>query len=365
MINRITLLAATAACCGWAQQASTPLPPPYQTPSVRNGPHVITRPDGVQLRVPAGFRIDEFAIDFKKPRGMALGPNNTVLVSDSVAKGAVYALIDGSRKLLIDGLDRPYGLAFWKNYLYVAETTSVKRYEYDAKALQLGPSQEIVSMKDFGQGHWTRCLLFDGKGKKLYVGVGSGSDAGPAGPEMRAAINRFNPDGSGHEIYAAGLRNPVGIAWVPGTTTMWATMQERDGLGDDLVPDYFTHIQPNGFYGWPYAYIGPNEDPRYKGQQTELVNKTIAPDLLLTSHIAVMDTKFYSGRQFPSEYRGGAFLATHGSSNRAKRTGYSVLFVPFANGKPSGQPTGVPQRMDALARPARSMGTPGGSAPDG
>lgn len=337
MIYR-TILFTAAACLACAQQAPTPLPAPYQTPSARNGPQVIKRPDGVHLQLPAGFRIDEFASDFKKPRGLALGPNNVVVVSDSVPKGGVYAISNGQKKLLVDGLDRPYGVAFWKNYLYIAEPTSVKRYPYDAKTVSAGKGEEVVALKDYDKGHWTRELLFDEKAGKLYVGVGSSSDAGPAGPEDRAAINRYNADGSGHEIVAGGLRNPVGFDWAPGTKTIWTTVQERDGLGDDLVPDYFTSVKAGGFYGWPYAYAGPHEDPRYKGQQTELVKKTITPDILLTSHIAVMDVKFYTGKQFPKEYRGGAFLATHGSSNRAKRIGYSVLFVPFKNGKPSGPP---------------------------
>ncbi len=338
MICRTILLTAIVCLAAAAQQVPPRLPVPYQTPSARNGPQVISRPDGAQLQLPQGFHIEEFASDFKKPRGMALGPNNVVVVSDSVPQGAVYALTGGQKKLLVSGLDRPYGVAFWKNYLYVAESTSVKRYPYDAKAVTVGAGEEVVPLKGYDKGHWTRALLFDRKGAKLYVSVGSASDAGPAGPEDRAAINRYNPDGTGHEIVAGGLRNPVGIAWAPGTETIWATVQERDGLGDDLVPDFFTSIRPGGFYGWPYAYVGPNEDPRYKGQQPELVKKTITPDLPLPSHIAVMDVKFYTGKQFPKEYQGGAFLATHGSSNRAKRIGYSVLFVPFRKGKPSGPP---------------------------
>jgi glucose/arabinose dehydrogenase len=363
-----TLLLTAAACIAYGQQASNPLPAPYATPSARNAPQVISQPDGVQLQVPAGFHVEEFAADFKKPRGLALGPDNVVVVSDSVPKGGVYAVTGGSRKVLVEGLERPYGLAFWKNYLYVSEPTSVKRYAYDAKNISVAAGEEVVSLKDFDKGHWTRCLLFDPKGTKLYVAVGSGSDAGPPGPEMRAAINRFNPDGSGHEIIASGLRNPVGIAWAPGTKTIWATVQERDGLGDELVPDYFTHIEPSGFYGWPFAYVGPNEDPRYKGQQTEPVKKTLTPDLLLPSHIAVMDLKFYTGKQFPKEYQGGAFLATHGSSNRAQRVGYSVLFVPFRNGKPAGPPrdflTGWmlgPDRKEVWGRPVGLLQMPDGS----
>jgi glucose/arabinose dehydrogenase len=153
---------------------------------------------------------------------------------------------------------------------------------------------------------------------------------------MRAAINRFNPDGTGHEIYAAGTRNPIGIHRYPGTETLRAAVQERDGLGDDLVPDFFTHIQPGAFYGWPYAYAGPHEEPRLKGQRPDLVSKSIAGDILLQSHVAVLDFLFYTGKQFPAEYQGGAFLALHGSWNRSRRAGYLVAFLPFKDAKPSG-----------------------------
>ncbi|MBX5497109.1 MAG: sorbosone dehydrogenase family protein [Bryobacteraceae bacterium] len=347
-MSRIRRTAAAAAILAGSfllpgQQQPVPLPKPYHTPSARNAPQIISRPDGAQLQVPAGFTVDEYAADFQKPRYMALGPNNEVLISDSVPNGSVYVLIDKDgdykaeeRKRLLEGLDRPYGLAFWKDYLYVAETTSLKRYKYDAKTMSVGPGEEVVSMKDFGQGHWTRTVLFDRKGKKMYLAIGSKADVVTGDHPMRAAINRFNPDGTGHEIFASGLRNPVGLAWYPGTDTLWAAVQERDSLGDDLAPDYFTRVQPNGFYGWPYAYIGPNEEPRVKAERPDLVKKTIVPDVLLQSHVAVLDARFYTGTQFPAEYRNGAFLALHGSSNRSKRVGYSVVFVPFKNGKPSG-----------------------------
>ena len=321
------------------------LPPPGHTPSSNNRPQVVARPDGAQLRLPAGFSIEEFADGFETPRFMLAGPSGEILLSDSTNNGTVYALVDTNkdgkpdqRKKLITNLNRPYGLAFWKDYLYVAETTSVKRYKYDAKAMEAGPGQEVVSMKDFGRGHWTRTVLFDRKGEKMYLGVGSSSNVDAGDPKERAAINRYNPDGSGHEIFASGTRNPIGMRWYPGTDRLFAAIQERDLLGDDLVPDYFTEIKQGGFYGWPYAYIGPNEDPRRKGEAPELVNKTIVPDLPLQAHSAVLDCLFYTARQFPAKYRGGAFLALHGSWNRAKRTGYSVVYVPFKGGKISGDP---------------------------
>src|SRR5204863_3577917 len=248
---------------------------------------------------------------FEQPRYMTLGPGNEILISDSKG-GAVY-ILKPQRKKLIEGLDRPYGLAFWQDYLYVGETTSLKRYKYDAKAMTVGTGEEVLSTKTFDKGHWTRSVLFDRAGQKMYVGIGSGSNVDSGEPPMRAAINRFNPDGSGHEIYASGTRNPTAIHWYPGTNNLWASVQERDALGDDLVPDYFTQVKQGGFYGWPYAYSGPNEDPRRKGEKPDLVKKTIVPDVLLGAHVAVIDFEFYTGKMFPAEYQGGAFLALHGS----------------------------------------------------
>lgn len=342
MLKYILPIFAAVAAFGQVQQQEAKLPAPYATPTVTNPPKVVGRPGGAQLKVPQGFEIEEYATDFNTPRFMYTGPGGEILVSDSSA-GTVYVLVDKNksyknpeRKQLLTGLDRPYGLAIWKDYLYVGEPTSVKRYKYDSKNLTAGPGEQIASLKDFKQGHWTRSLLFDAKGEKLYVGVGSGSNVNTGEDPMRAAINRFNPDGSGHEIFASGTRNPIGLHWYPGTDTLWAAVQERDALGDDLVPDYFTHIQQGAFYGWPYAYSGPHEEPRHKGERTDLVAKTIAGDVLLQSHVAVLDFLFYTGKQFPAEYQGGAFLAFHGSWNRSKRVGYEVAFIPFQGGKPSG-----------------------------
>lgn len=373
---RVSLFALAAIAAGFAwQKAPKVLPPPFHTPSAMNRPHVIERPDGAALQVPAGFNIEEYASGFERPRYMALGPSGELLLTDATPGGKVYILFDRDkdfraedRKVLLDGLDRPYGLAFWKDYLYVGETTSLKRYKYDAKAMIAGPGEEIVDMSGFGEGHWTRTVLFDRKGEKLYLAVGSRSNVSAGEPAMRAAINRFNPDGSGHEIFAAGTRNPIGLDWYPGTDTLWAAVQERDGLGDDLVPDYFTHIREGGFYGWPYAYIGPNEDPRRKGEQPDLVQKTITPDIPLQAHIAVLDSRFYTGKQFPKEYQGGAFIACHGSWNRSRRVGYNVLFVPFRNGKPTGEVqeflTGFmldPAKREVWGRPVGLLQLPDGS----
>ena len=352
---------------------------PYATPSVNNGPRVIPQPPDAQLHVPAGFSVNVYAENFERPRYMLMGPSGELLLSDAAERpdGIVYVMplskSDGyrarDRKKLITGLDRPYGLAFWHEYLYVGEPESIKRYKYDAKTMTAGPGEEVISLKGFGHGHWTRSLLFDRAGAKLYVGVGSGSNVSPGEDPVRAAINRYNPDGSGHETYASGTRNPIGLHWYPGSDTLWAAVQERDALGDDLVPDYFTHIEQGGFYGWPYAYIGPNEDPRNKGKAPDLVAKTIVPDVpLIPAHQAVLDFEFYTAKQFPAEYRDGAFLALHGSWNRAKRVGYKIAFIPFHGGKPSGPEqdflTGwmiSPDSRDVWGRPVGLFILPDGS----
>ncbi len=367
--NFIALVFACASLYGFQQQELSKLPAPYATPSANNGPKVVNHPDGATLRIPQGFQIDEWASGFDVPRYMILGPHKEVILSDS--GGTVYVLTDNgrTRKNLIKGLDRPYGLALWKNYLYVGEVGSVKRYVYDAAAMTAGPGQEVISLADAAHGgHWTRSLLFDRKGEKLYVGVGSGSNVNAGEPAIRAAINHYNPDGSGHEIFASGTRNPIGIHWYPGTEVLWAAVQERDGLGEDLVPDYFTHIQQGAFYGWPYAYAGPHEDPRRKGERPDLVKKAIPGDVLLQSHSAVLDFCFYTGSMFPAEYRGGAFLAYHGSWNRAQRTGYNIAFVPFADGKPSGPVRSFmtgwmldPNSRNVWGRPVAILQMPDGS----
>lgn len=357
-------------CMTLVAQYKVTLPPPYATPSARNSPRVVTRPNGARLKVPAGFEIEEYLSGFDVPRFMLLGPSGELLVADSAryGTGCVWVFRGKERKKLIDRLDRPYGLAFWKDYLYVGETTSIKRYKYDSKALTAGKGEEVVSYKDFSSGHWTRPILFDRKGEKMYIGVGSASNVDAGEDPRRAAINRYNPDGSGHEIFASGTRNPIGLHWYPGTDTLWAAVQERDLLGDNLVPDYFTHIQQGGFYGWPYAYAGPHEDPRRKGERPDLVARTITPDVLLPAHVAVLDFTFYTGTVFPKKYQDGAFLAWHGSWNRAQRIGYEVAFVPFADGKPSGPPedflTGwmiSPESSDVWGRPVAVLEMADGS----
>jgi glucose/arabinose dehydrogenase len=360
---------------GCAAAAPPPLPEPYHTPSASNAPTVVVRPENAQLRLPAGFSIKEYAAGFERPRYMIQLPTGVVLLSDSARKGTVYALFDKNkdgvsedRKPLIQGLDRPFGLALWRDYLYVAETTSVKRYKLNQTTLEAGPGEEVVSMKEFGSGHWTRTIRFAPDGSKFYLTIGSASNVSPGEPEMRAAILRFNPDGTGKEFVARGTRNPIGVDFEPATGKLWAAIQERDGLGDDLVPDYFTSIQEGGFYGWPYAYIGPNEDPRNKGQRPDLVKSTIVPDVVLPAHVAVLDSRFYRGSMFPARYKNGALLAFHGSWNRAQRIGYSVVFIPFKDGKPSGPAEDLlsgfmldPGKKEVWGRPVGLLELPDGS----
>ncbi len=326
---------------------------------------MIEKPSGAGLQVPAGFDVQEYASDLQHPRVMIYGPSGELLVTESVPKGRVTILFDkdhhfkiDSKKAIIEDLDRPYGMAWWKDYLYVGEPTSIKRYKYDAKTMTAGKGEEIITYPDMGKGHWTRSLAIDPKAEKLYVGVGSATNVSAGELKQRAAINRYNLDGSGYETFASGTRNPTSIHFYPGSSVLWASIQERDELGDDLVPDYFTHIQQGGFYGWPYAYFGPHEDPRRKGESPELVKKTITPDVSLGSHVAVIDWTFYTGKMFPAEYQGGAFLAFHGSWNRNDRVGQSVAFVPFKNGEPTAGPrqflTGwmlAPDKVEVWGRP--------------
>ncbi len=365
---------AVAVCCCILLGFQVPppkLPPPFATPSAGNPPRVVPRPAGAQLHVPQGFRIEEYASGFERPRFMLAVPGGGFLLSESAdaPAGAVYLFQNGNRKKLIGGLNHPYGMAFWKNYLYVAEETSVKRYPFDPKAMTAGKGQEVIRMAEAEDGHWTRTIQFDPGGTKLYLAVGSLSNDSPGEPAIRAAVSRYNPDGSGHEIFASGTRNPVGLRFYPGTGVLWVSVEERDGLGDDLVPDYFTHLEQGGFYGWPYAYIGPHPDPHNGAKRPDLVRKTLTPDVVIEpAHAAVLDFVFYTGRQFPKEYQGGAFLAQHGSWNRSKRAGYSVVFVPFQNGKPSAAPRDFvsgwmisPENKDVWGRPVGILQMPDGS----
>ena len=229
---------------------------------------------------------------------------------------------------------RPFGLAFHDGYLYVGNTGSIVRYKYANGDLKAQGEPEKLMDLPTGGGHTTRNILFNRAGTKMYIAVGSSSNNDAGEDCRRAAILEFNPDGSGFRVYASGIRNPVGLALQPGTDIVWTAINERDNLGDDLVPDYATSVKEGGFYGWPYSYIGSNYDPRYIGSFPDLVKKAIVPDVLLPSHAAALGITFYTGNQFPQRYRNGGFVALHGSWNRSVAAGYKVVFFPMNNGRP-------------------------------
>ena len=320
------------------------LPPPEVQQGPRNSSKIIPRPDGAELSMPAGFSVTEYASDLKKPRWMQIAPNGDVYVAESEA-GQISVLRDANNDGKIDerfvyatGLSRPFGMAFWKDYLYVGNTDAVVRFKYKAGQTKAeGAFEKIADLPMNGyREHWTRNLIFSPDGKKLFVTVGSKTNVDAGEEPMRAAISEYNPDGTAHRIYATGLRNPLGLAWNPLTKKLWVAVQERDLIGNDLVPDYVTSVKEGAFYGWPYSYIGPNEDPRRKGEQPGLVKTALVPDVLIQAHSALLGLVFYEGKMFPQEYQGDAFVALHGSWNRDKRTGYKIIRIRFKNGQPVG-----------------------------
>lgn len=321
------------------------LPPPNPAEDAVNPPRVIPRPAGAELSLPPGFEVSTYAEGgFRRPRWMALAPNGDVFVADSEA-GSIIVLRDANRDGVAEerftfatGLKQPFGMAFWRDYFYVGNTDAVVRFRYQSgQTAAAGAPEKIADLPGKGyREHWTRNVIFNAEGTKIYVTVGSESNVSVEPEPMRAAIMEYNPDGTGKRIIASGVRNPIGLAFNPLTRKLWAAVQERDRLGDDLVPDYVTEIKDGGFYGWPYAYVGRNVDPRRKGEREDLVAKTIVPDVLLEAHSAVLGLVFYEGKMFPEEYRGSAFAALHGSWNRSRRTGYKIISIPFKNGRLQG-----------------------------
>lgn len=323
------------------------LPQPYNTESASKPPNVIAVPSNPTLQVPQGFKVNVFATDINRPRWMALTPEGDVVVAESydnrlrllqdrdgdgVAEGnKIFATAD-------NGINQPLGMAFTDDSFYVANTGNVLRFDYQSGQQELTGTGEVITQLTPGgyNQHWTRNLVISPDGEKLYVSVGSESNVEPE-PLPRASIQVMNLDGTERETYAYGLRNPVGMDFHPVTGELYATVNERDRLGDDLVPDYFTLVQQGGFYGWPYAYLSPDLlDPRrLKGNESEnpdLAAKTITPDVLFQAHSAALGLQFYDGQQFPERYRNGAFVAFRGSWNRDKGTGYKIVFIPFGEG---------------------------------
>ena len=334
------------------------LPAPFATQSVDNGAHLIPKPKDAWPKTLPGFKVTEYATGLDRPREIRRAPNGDLFVAESEANRIkVLRGIDANGKaqtveVFASDLKQPFGIAFYPpgpnpQFVYIGNTDSVIRFPYkngDLKAR--GPQQVIVpdipgGGRLRGGGHWTRDLAFTPDGKKMFVSVGSHSNVDDADthPEEfhRADILEFNPDGTGIRVYAYGIRNPVGIAINPTTGELWASVNERDGLGDNLVPDYITHVQEGGFYGWPWFYMGGHQDPRLEGKHPELKSKVITPDVLLQPHDASLEMTFYDGKQFPAEYKGDVFAAEHGSWNKSVRTGYEVIRVPLKNGHANGE----------------------------
>ncbi|MFZ1701098.1 MAG: sorbosone dehydrogenase family protein [Pyrinomonadaceae bacterium] len=311
---------------------------PFHTESARRSSRVVPQPADAKLMVPKGFKVNVFAEgDFRYPRWMALAPNGDVFVADSRANSIIVLRDtnkDGKadqRWVWSDKLAQPFGMAFHKGWFYVANTDSIVRFKYKSgQTAADGEPEKLVELTPGGYNqHWTRNILFSPDGKRMFVSIGSATNVDVEADPKRAAISVYDTDGKNHRIFAGGLRNPIGLSWNPKTGELWTAVNERDGLGDDLVPDYATSVKEGGFYGWPYSYLGQNEDPRRKGESPELVKKAIVPDVLFTSHVASLGIQFYTGNMFPKEYQGDAFVAFHGSWNRAKLSGYTVVRIPF------------------------------------
>jgi glucose/arabinose dehydrogenase len=333
------------------------LPKPNATPSVRNSPKVVKRPPGAMPVAPAGFQVQLYAEGLKNPREIRTAPNGDLFVAESdpgnikVFRGTANGKPE-TTEVFATGLDQPFGMAFYPpgpnpKWLYVGNTGSVVRFAYKKGDLKASGKPEVI-LSDIpsggrltGGGHWTRDLAFSLDGKQLFVSVGSATNVDDPDTNKkefhRADILVADPDGKNERIYASGIRNAVGIAIQPETGILWASVNERDELGDNLVPDYITHVQEGGFYGWPWFYIGGNQDPRHVGKHPELKDKVIVPDVLLQPHNASLEMTFYEGSQFPKEYKGDIFAAEHGSWNKTVRTGYEVVRVPLKKGKAGGE----------------------------
>ncbi|HXC57165.1 MAG TPA: PQQ-dependent sugar dehydrogenase [Rhizomicrobium sp.] len=344
------------------------LPKPYATPGVDNHSDVIPRPAGVLPQVPAGFKIEVYASGLVNPRWLAAAPNGDVFLSEPAA-GRVTLLHEAGGKVLAstfaDGFDKPHGLALARGALYVSDVKAVWRLSFADGATKPAKKERMTSAADLSpEGyHWTRDLAIDSRGT-LYIGIGSSSNVSEDAP-TRATVQTVNSDGT-LKTFATGTRNPVGLAFYPGTDDLFVTVNERDGYGDELVPDYLTHVQPGGFYGWPYAWLGQHPDPDYGSKRPDMVARAILPDLLFHAHSAPLGLVFYEGAQFPAAYKGDAFVALHGSWNSGAPTGYKIVRVPFRNGRPAGGyenfVTGFWNGADKPGSPAHVWGRPAGLA---
>lgn len=362
------------------------LPAPFATPSVRNTSKVIGWPKGKMPTAAPGFEVSLFAEGLNNPRSTYILPNHDVLVVQAIRefpdrpdKSANRITLfrdtdnDGKpdmREVFLTGLNMPHGMLLVGDWFYVGNTNGVVRYPYRAGQTKIDGKGEKILDLPVG-GHYTRNLLADPAGKKIYIAVGSASNVDEENQwekdPRRAGIVEINPDGGGARIFANGLRNAVGMDWQPTTKALWTVVNERDLLGDDLVPDYLTSVRDGAFYGWPYSYFGQHEDPRKKGQRPDLVAKAVKPDYALGAHVAALGLAFYNGKSFPARYHGGAFIGMHGSWNRSKMVGYKVAFIPFQNGQPAGPVedilTGFTADRDKFEAHGRPVGVT--VAPDG
>lgn len=330
------------------------LPPPNEKESVTNRPKEVKRPEGAWPKAPAGFTVTQFATGLKKPRVIVTAPNGDLFVAESKSdRITLLRDADGDGKpelntVFAKGLNQPFGIAFYPpgpepTHIYIGNTDAVVRLPYrNGQTEAAGKPDPLVELSAGGQltggGHWTRDIVFSQDGKKLFIAVGSKSNVDwNKEEEERARIFETGPVGQDKRVYAWGVRNPVGLAIHPETGELWASVNERDELGDNLVPDYVTRIQEGGFYGWPWYYMGSHQDPRHPGARPELKDKVLTPDVILQAHSASLDMTFYDGKQFPAEYRHDAFAAEHGSWNRTRRTGYKVIQIPVRGGKATGE----------------------------
>jgi glucose/arabinose dehydrogenase len=320
------------------------LPPPYATTSAQNGPQKVPRPANAWPQVPPGFKVELYATSLADPRLIRTAPNGDFFVAQSdpgqirIFRGITKDGKPQQISVFAEGLHSPFGINFYPpgpdpQWVYVGDTDAVLRFPYhngDLKAR--GPAQKILDLPPNGS-HWTRDIQFTPDGKKMFVSVGSAENVDDAdkvpAEKNRADILVMNPDGSDMRIFAYGIRNAVGLAIDPTTHELWCSVNERDGLGDNLVPDYITHVQQGGFYGWPWWYMGGHQDPRFPGVHPELKNKVVTPDIILNPHNASLQMTFYTGHQFPAEYDGDIFAAEHGSWNRNVRVGYELIRVPL------------------------------------
>jgi glucose/arabinose dehydrogenase len=328
------------------------LPQPYASDSASKSPNVIPIPQNPVLQVPKGFVVNVFAEGLDRPRWLALTPDGDVLVTET-RQNRIRLLRDTDRDGVADGretfatadngLDIPFGMAFSDRDFFLGNHDSVLRFPYSKGQMQVsGRGQKITDLPGGGyRQHWTRNVVIAPDRQKLYVSIGSESNADEE-PLPRASVQVMNLDGSNRQTFAYGLRNPVGLDFHPTTNELYTTVNERDQLGDDLVPDYLTRIRQGEFYGWPYTYLAPNLlDPRHarngRSDRPNLAAQTRTPDVLFQAHSAALGLQFYDGQTFPQQYRNGAFVAFRGSWNRNQGTGYKVVFVPFnAEGRPAG-----------------------------